>query len=131
MQYPPPPPPRFWKRVFLCDSAKHKQTTVYLEPYMNMNFEMYFHYKNAQDLWTISLIKFHCICKYWIFRQPSGLLFNKKTIDFIYNIGHLFAIRHNMQISIGFSARISISVQSQINSISANKAISLKQACNK
>ncbi len=55
----------------------------------------------------------------------------KKTIDFIYNIGHLFAIRHNMQISIGFSARISISVQSQINSISANKAISLKQACNK
>ncbi len=55
----------------------------------------------------------------------------KKKNDFINNIGHLFAIRHNMQISIGFSARISISVQSQINSISANKAISLKQACNK
>ncbi len=134
---PPPPLPSlwYWQNVLLCDSAKHKQTTVYLEPYMDMNFEMYFNYRNAQDLWTISVIKFHCICKYWIFRQPAldncGLLFKKKTTKCIYNIGHLFAIRHNMQIIIGFSDRISISVQSQINYISADKAISLKQACSK
>lgn len=42
----------YWKIVLLCDSAKHKQTTAYVD----MNFEMYFNYRNAQDLWTISVI---------------------------------------------------------------------------
>jgi len=51
--------------------------------------------------------------------------------DFIYNIGHLFAIGHTVKLIIGFLARISISVQSLINYISADKAISLKQACSK